>query len=123
MARGEKKSERRAFQRIPIAGGAVVFNEVNIGEVIDISLGGLSFRTVDDGAWTGDDYALNLLCGNDGFSLDQLPCRTVADFVISRDMVPVTQIERRVCVEFGSLAPEQQEKLVHFLNRHGLEQA
>ena len=110
--------ERRANPRYPLKEGAVVFNESHLGEIIDISIGGLSFRTVDAGAKTGDAFDLNILFGEDGFSLSQLPCKTVADFVITRDLVPDTKIERRICVQFRALSAEKKSQLIRFISNY-----
>lgn len=110
--------ERRATPRYPIKEGAVVFNEAHLGEIIDISVGGLSFRTVDGGAKTGDVFDLNILFGDDGFSLNRLPCKSVADFVITRELVPDTKIERRICVQFRDLSAEKKSQLIRFISNY-----
>ena len=110
--------ERRANPRYPIKEGAVVFNEAHLGEIIDISIGGLSFRTVDDGAKAGEAFDLNILFGDDGFSLNQLPCRAVADFVITRELVPDTKVERRICVKFSNLSAEKKSQLIRFISNY-----
>lgn len=110
--------ERRSNPRYPIKEGAVVFNEAHLGEIIDISVGGMSFRTVDDGARTGEVFDLNILFGADGFSLSQLPCKSVADFVITRELVPDTKIERRICVQFRNLSAEKKSQLIRFISSY-----
>jgi len=115
MVQKNNFSERRGHQRFPIRDGAVVFNEINIGEIIDISVGGLSFRTIDDGARAGEVYNLNILVSRDGFTLNHLPCKTVAEFVLTKELVPSTRLERRVCVEFGKLTSEQITRIRTFI--------
>ena len=110
--------ERRSNPRFLIKEGAVVFNESHLGEIIDIGMGGLSFRTVDQGAKTGEVFDLNILFGDDGFSLSQLSCRTVADFVITRELVPDTKVERRVCVQFHDLSGEKKLQLMRFIKNY-----
>ena len=99
----------------------MVFNEAHLGEIIDIGIGGLSFRTVDTGAKTGELFDLNILFGEDGFSLDQLPCKAVADFVLSDDLVPDTKVERRVCVKFEELPAEKKAQLIRFISAYSEE--
>jgi len=110
--------ERRSTPRYSVKEGAVVFNESHLGEIIDIGMGGLSFRTVDTGAKTGDLFDLNILSGDDGFTLNRLPCKAVADFVLERELAPDPKIERRVCVKFHGLSAEKKAMLIRFISNY-----
>ena len=107
----EKLDERRKHERFrPRVTVFALLNEPfsNMGEIIDISIDGLSFHyTADEGLPKGS-FVLDILCVDDGFHLAKLPSRTAADFEVGN------QIRRRG-VQFGRLTNKQSSQLKFFI--------
>ncbi|MEJ2033605.1 MAG: PilZ domain-containing protein [Deltaproteobacteria bacterium] len=75
--------ERRKYRRFKVRHPAfVVFNTqpTRLGEILDISMSGLSFRyMVDSEEVVNQSRELDILFGDDDFYLDKLPFSTVSD--------------------------------------------
>lgn len=111
--------ERRKHRRIRINTGALVFNYLVFGELIDIGKNGLAFSYRGDKKQTLNEFLeLDILCGADSFFLSKIPCRTISDIELSDEAILV---KRRRGVQFGTLAPEQLVLLEHFFTIHANE--
>jgi Tfp pilus assembly protein PilZ len=98
--------------RLKVSAFAVLnspFSEM--GEIIDISMGGLSFRYTSDKALPKGPLALGLLCVDDGFQVASLPAKTVAESLPAGDM-------RRWGVQFDRLTNRQVSQVRHFIQAH-----
>ena len=102
--------ERRKHQRFQARKCTVAIN-AKLGQVIDISMGGLSFSYIDTGNWVKDSAALAILFGPDELSLDDFPMRIISDCSLGKGM----SMLRRCGVEFGELTREQVAQLEHFI--------
>lgn len=112
--------ERRRSVRFRVRQCALVFDESQFGELVDISSGGLSFVSRSKGTRHGEPFELNIIC-SDGFHISQIPCRIVSDCKILNDQpVPILGDRRRIGVEFRSLSHEQQMELESFIKSHAL---
>lgn len=117
MSRPPLKDQRK-FARYSARQGTIVALQPNaeiLGQMIDISLRGLSFRYIDTG--TPDDNAseLVILMPKPRFYLDRLPFRSVADFELPNEFSFSTIPVRRKCISFKPLNPTQQTKLEDFI--------
>jgi len=103
--------ERRKHKRYRAKSGTCALNS-RVGEIIDISLGGLAFRYVDRGEW--DDMPpsdLGILFGNGDLCLEDIPLKVISDCAIN-DGINIT---RRCGVQFGELTKKQLEQLEYFI--------
>jgi uncharacterized protein (TIGR02266 family) len=110
----EKLDERRKHERFPPQLSAfALLNKPfsNMGEIIDISTGGLSFRYSADEGLPAVSFVLDIVCVDDGFYLAKVPSRTAADFEVD------DQIRRRG-VQFGRLTNKQSSQLKFFIRTH-----
>lgn len=111
--------ERRRSVRFRVRECALVFDESQLGELVDISSGGLSFVSRSKGTGHGEPFELNIIC-SDGFHISQIPCQTVSDCEIPDQPEPIIGRMRRIGVEFRSLSHEQEMELESFIKSHAL---
>ncbi len=106
--------ERRKYKRfrLQVSAFALVNRPFSqMGEIIDISRGGLSFRYAPDKEIPKGSLALDILCVDDGFRLGRVPAKTVAELNISKEV-------RRLGVQFGRLTNKQSSQLKSFIQTH-----
>jgi Tfp pilus assembly protein PilZ len=107
-------SERRRHKRFqPKVSLFALLNSPfsEMGEIIDISMGGLSFRYSSDKAIPKRSLALDLLCVDDGFQVPRLPVKTVAGSLLAGDV-------RKRRVQFDRLSDRQVSQVRHFIQTH-----
>jgi len=109
--------ERRRHKRFLVPVGMFVgFRPDNsrLGEVIDISLSGLSFRYLASGGPSNGSRRLNIFLTERGFCLDNLPFETVSD--VGTYEIPFTPVTmRRSGVQFERLTEGQASRLEYFI--------
>jgi hypothetical protein len=114
--------ERRTYRRFKVKHPAfVVFNTqpTRLGEILDISMNGLSFRyMVDSEEVVNQSRDLDILFGDDDFYLDRLPFSTVSDRLSDNGLPFSTMIMRRRGVRFGDLNDHQRGKLEYFIENN-----
>jgi len=113
---GDKKvlSEQRRHKRFQLKVSAFAllnapFSEM--GEIIDISMGGLSFRYTSDRALPKGSLALDILCVDDGFHVAKVPVSTVAESVVSGEV-------RRRGVQFDRPTNRQLSQVRYFIRTY-----
>jgi Tfp pilus assembly protein PilZ len=106
----ERRREKRFQPKVSLfALLDIPFSEM--GEIIDISMGGLSFRYISDKALPKGSLSLDLLCVDDGFHLHRLPVKTVAQSLLAGQV-------RRGRVKFDRLTDRQVSQVRHFIQTH-----
>lgn len=109
--------ERRRHRRFQVPVGVFVgFRPDNsrLGEIIDISLGGLSFRYLASGGPSNGSRRLNIFLTERGFCLDDVPFETVSD--VRTYQIPFTPVTmRRGGVQFEGLTENQTSRLEYFI--------
>lgn len=114
MTSGIRREERRRRIRFQVKHPAFVFNAINVGRIVDISMGGLAFTYNGRETWPQQLVELDLLIDEEAF-LNRVPVRVVSDFVISEE--PRRHLITRQCgVQFGRLTPEQVRLLANFIS-------
>ena len=112
----EHLQERRQHPRFVPHEELMAFNQRNFGQVINISVGGLRYKSLllkTEQAETPPHIAL--LNSSGGHYLDQLPCQIVQS-VDSPPLLPSSNtIIRETSVKFVGLTPKQLESLNAFL--------
>jgi hypothetical protein len=116
----EELFERRKHKRLLAQDGAFVElrnHRSKIGEIIEVSKGGLSFHYIDIGDRPKESLELDIFLKHAGFRLEKLPAETVLDVEITKTIHQgITKI-RRHGVKFGKLTKSQQSRLEYFI-RH-----
>lgn len=88
-----------------------------IGEIIDVSKGGLAFHYIDIGDRPKGSLELDIYLKQTGFRLEKLPAKTVSDVGIPRSFHQGIITIRRHGVQFGKLTKSQKSRLEYFI-RH-----
>jgi c-di-GMP-binding flagellar brake protein YcgR len=118
----KKMVERRKYQRFRVQEGAfAVFGPGSgkIGQVVDVSMGGLAFHYMP-GAESSDEFTeLSIFLAENSFYLRKLDFETVWDEQARR--VPFSSIKvRRSGVQFLSMTKAQAAQLESFVEQHTL---
>lgn len=89
-----------------------------VGQIINVSQGGLSFSYIDKKESPGDAFEMDIISADDSFYLDKLTFKTVIDVETTDEpsFSPITV--KRQGVEFVGLTFEQHAKLEYFLRQH-----
>ena len=117
----EKKAERRKYTRFRTRSGALIevrSHQGKLGEIIDISKGGLAFRYIDIGDRPKGSFELDIILKESGFRLEKVPARTISDFRATKHFPFSSTKTRRQGVEFGELTQKQSSQLEHFIRNY-----
>ncbi|MGD8982536.1 MAG: PilZ domain-containing protein [Desulfobacteraceae bacterium] len=118
--------ERRRHKRFQAEEGAYAAVRPQydkIGQIIDVSRGGLAFRYMISGSQEDASSELDIFLIGDGFHLDKVPFQTVSDEGIPERLSPGSQKMRRCGVQFGELTQMQILKLKEFILNHTVVEA
>ncbi|MBW1860096.1 MAG: hypothetical protein JRI70_08495 [Deltaproteobacteria bacterium] len=83
-----------------------------MGQIIDVSMGGLAFRYV--GTEEPSNGELSIFLAERDFYVGQIPFRTVSDFEIAGKTSSTSVTLRRSGVQFGKLTDHQTSQMEHF---------
>ncbi len=88
-----------------------------MGEIIDISIGGILFHYLEfaKGINEKSDF---VICSEDGCCLDSFPCRVVSDKVLANESSLSQIVTRQRRVTFDRLTDEQEGLLCDFIESH-----
>ena len=131
MAEQYRFNGRRNKERITARKGALAFNGMRSGQIVDCSLDGLCFQYRGTKGSAMLRHArgeiavgsLDIVFGAHGFTLIDLPVNTIADYQMSTLPTKGTDAAiRRRFVTFGQLNPDQLSCLKRFLqlNKFGV---
>ena len=111
----------RKYERYSAKEGAIVAlkPQTNIlGQMIDIGMGGLSFRYIESHEPPGRSNELVILVASQSFFLDKVPFKTVSDIEIENN-ISFSSIQMRRCsVEFVRLSLQQAALIQNFIIKH-----
>ena len=124
----KKAPGRRKWKRFRTKGGALVLVKktriievgkpalVELGPVIDISMGGLSVQYIANKQRTADSDALALAVPPETVRVEPIPYELVKDVEVAR--LPDGKSIRTRCVKFGKLSDYQTFQLQTFIREH-----
>ncbi len=120
-----KLVERRRQERFQVSNGAFVglgphYN--NVGQIIDLSMGGLAFHYAGSKEPPRGSWKLDIFLNDGNFYLGKVPFRIISDFEIA-DKEPFDPITtRRSSVQFGNLTHYQKYLLGYFIQNHTIDE-
>lgn len=121
MTEKREQTERRQHKRFHVQDGVVAVlgkPVLAVGQIMDISLKGLSFRYAGDAEMPGETCSLDILF-RDGLSfLYGIPCETVYDIDWSGSVPFTAPPQRRIGVRFGALTSNQKYRLEDFIKHY-----
>ena len=110
--------EKRKHLRYPALDGVIVALNPKaeiLGQMIDIGLGGLSFRYIDTEVESPPSHELLILLNKPRFYLENIPFRTVTDHELPNEFIFSAVSVRRMGVAFGDLTTAQRTQLEDFI--------
>jgi hypothetical protein len=117
--------EHRKRKRFQVPGGVFVGfgpHANKVGQVVDVSMGGLAYRYVGSEDSSGGSH-LDIFVTDDDFYMGAVPFKTICDFQVV-DRVPASPLTMRRCgVQFRKLSPKQNAQLEYFIQQHTLGEA
>lgn len=94
-----------------------------MGEIVEISLDGLSFHHIENDIDISQFSEMDILYADDDFHLSRLPFRTVKETALEGDAPFDVLAMKRLTVKFGGLTAEQKGQLDHLLENYTLRKA
>ncbi len=103
--------DNRYDERLEINDQSLLYCSDGSGEVVDISMKGLSFLHLTGNNWPTGAFKIDLLLNNSTLLIEQIPCSLIYPETVAPD-----NINRwRHALEFGDLSADQEKKLQDFL--------
>jgi hypothetical protein len=118
MESGSPPVQRRQYRRFKVQGGTVgvaKYQFIKMGQIKDISEGGLSFTYFDSGDshdQIPDESELSISMDGKNFYIESVPFITKSDFKVKPDFLEI----RQRCVQFGPISPSQEIHLEYILS-------
>jgi len=120
---GKELVEGRQHRRFTVHNGgfAALCNEFTaLGQIIDISRGGLSFRYVASEARTYGSAELRIWMTDGSFCFEKVPFKTIWDSAMPREFSFGAITLRHCGVQFGDLTHSQKVDLEYFVQSYTL---
>ncbi len=111
--------ERREYQRCTLKNGACAGRYPNIGEIVDISLGGVLFHYLDIGGLGAEKDEL-IVCGDAGRCLSGLKHSVISDKVLESQSSFSKIVVRERRIKFEEMSEEQKKILSNFILVHSV---
>lgn len=93
-------------------------HDKDIGQLLDISTEGLSFRYLSNGEGTKTFSELSILLSNGDLAVSSVPIKTTSDVDLHPGASPCPINFRRAGVQFGFLTDIQKNELDRYLDTH-----
>jgi hypothetical protein len=116
-----EKDERREHERFRVRKDACVAlgsSFRHVGQIIDIGMGGLSFRYVPTSHLSEGELELDIFMAGSPSYLYRFPFRTVFDLGEDEENRSPAIEMRRYGLEFGQLTQRQASQLGHFIQNY-----
>lgn len=111
--------DRRSNPRYKVKDGAYAAlspDSTIMGQIVDISRGGLCFRYIVHREQATESMATHIFVGDNGFYLEKMPYEIVEDSLIDKGSSFSSIIMRQRRVHFSKLTPNQLAQLDYFLH-------
>jgi c-di-GMP-binding flagellar brake protein YcgR len=114
ISTAESFIERRHLPRFQVHSGLFAMDS-QLGQILDISMGGLAFRYVERQQPPTTDQGIGIIFDEEDLCFDHIPVQTITDAVIfDRQGKKIPSI-RRCGVRFLDLSPTQRTLLQNFI--------
>jgi hypothetical protein len=107
--------ERRAYRRFYLEGLALNNSGSTCAHIMDIGMGGMAFRYVEDSSWANDSEELGTISGQ-SFHLEGIPLVTVSESAFDNGIYTI----KRCGLKFGNLTPDQRYKIEKIITEYGV---
>jgi hypothetical protein len=116
----ERRKHKR-FQVQDIAFAVLRGQADQLGQIIDISRGGLAFHFIASGKNVKSSFEMDILLAYYGLYMEKIKFKTISDFQIPNKSPFSPIIMRRHGVKFGELAPNQVSMLEDFIREYTID--
>lgn len=113
-----EEKERRRHKRYQVREQALAINSFAIGQITDISFGGLSFKYISKESGKKELTELDIFLSDNDFYLEGIPIEPVSDRATPNASPFSTIVIRRCGIKFGKLSPNQLSKLEYFIQHY-----
>ena len=113
----EKRRHKR-FRSKESAYASFGNHAMKIGQIVDISMGGLAFHYIADGDQINGSRKLEIYLAHNGFHMREVPFNTISDFILPSEFPISTIIMRRRGVQFGELSEQQVSQLGYLIQNY-----
>ncbi len=110
------QKERRKFKRYRPKGGTIAINDHALGPVINISMGGLSFRYLEGCSTKSSSNSLGIFLGSDDILIDHITSKVISDQLIPQESLFLKTSTRQRSIQFLNLNERQRQNLEDFIN-------
>jgi hypothetical protein len=113
----KKPTDLRKYKRLRAQNGAFVdlrISPIKVGEIVDISRGGLAFRYLDVGERPKESFELDMYSTHNDFRTGKVPVKTIWDRETAGELGFFTKTRLRG-VQFGKLTQNQFSELKRFV--------
>jgi hypothetical protein len=121
MINSEKVIERRFHERFQVKQGvyALLKNGASkLGQIKNISKGGLSFMYINDGEQIQGPTEVDIFLSGYGFILKGIPCKKISDIHVN-NYVPFSTFEmRQLGIQFSEVSMHQLDHLSAFIEKY-----
>ena len=117
----EEVIEKRRYKRFrskESAYAAFGNHAMKIGQIVDISMGGLALHYIADGEQINESQELEIYMAHNGFHMTDVPFNTISDFALPSEFPLTTIIMRRRGVQFGELSELHISQLGYLLQNY-----
>ena len=121
-----KEVESRKYKRFKAKKGAFAIlwpNSKKIGEIIDISKGGLAFYYFADKESPNGSTAVDIFWHDHSFYLDNIPCMTVYEIEIADEPPSTHATMRRIGVQFDDVIANKSSQFNRFMQNYTIGEA
>lgn len=108
--------ERRQHTRFRPKDGTMAVNNHALGPVVNISMGGLSFRYMGEDSSKPIMDMLGIFLGSDNVLIDNIPTKVITDKLISQSTTFLKTSTRQRSIQFTNLTKLQQKNLKDFIS-------
>ncbi len=111
------REEQREFVRYRPKDGTIAVDSHVLGPVINISMGGLSFRYLDGNSARPSSDSIGIFLGSDDVLIDQIATRVISDRLVSQGSDFSQAPTRQRSIQFINLTEEQHLRIQNFITR------
>lgn len=117
----KKPVEQRRNSRLQVTRDAFVAfgpHYVRLGQIVDVSMGGLAFRCLDGQEPSRGSSELDIFLAGTAFYMHKLPFKTISDLEVADELWSGAATIRRYGVQFGQLTSNQISQLEYFIRNY-----
>ncbi len=117
----EKTAEKRKHNRLEAqedAYIALVNGSMKVGQILNISKGGLAFSYISKEAQLTGWHKMKIFLSSRRFYLKEIPFKVISDFCLDSKTPYSTVLMKQCSGQFGELTNQQRSRLDHFIANH-----